>query len=222
MSTLASPISNRPSRCTSATRRTSNRAQHFRRDFAHFVEGHRLVREIFEIQRGTPARMISYDALEDGNGAVLGRLELGDDFRRADRLANQFAKCGSAARRIAAADRGQKRHFVPSGKRRAQIRELLVHRGDDRTAEAGKFGMPPSVAKKEIFHPGAFGNFRFFLGATHDLFQTAKKKNAHPHPAILAAVREQSQCGAACPRLNGRDLWTPAPAAVLHIAERAG
>ncbi len=79
-----------------------------------------LVGFIFQVQRGVAAGMIAHDAFEDHDGAILGRLELRDNFRRLDRLSDQrrrfFLDPGACGHR-AAADGREKRDFIARGKR---------------------------------------------------------------------------------------------------------
>jgi hypothetical protein len=123
------------------------------------------------------------------------RFEPRGDIGRRDRGAHQFhaitfrsGKAGSGGHISPAADRRQKRDFIPRRKRHAPFRELLIDRGGSRIAESGKLRMAAAVIVKEIFYPGAFGDLRLIFRTAYDFLETAKKQDANPHAAILAPV----------------------------------
>src|ERR1019366_6715567 len=53
---------------------------HLGADFPHFGQGHRLVGFVLQIQRGTVAGMVAYDAFEHHHGAIGGRFKLHDNL----------------------------------------------------------------------------------------------------------------------------------------------
>src|SRR3984893_7048879 len=163
---------------------------HLIADFAHFGNGHCLIRLIFQVESSPIAGVVAHDAFKYNDRSVRRRFEPCDDLRRLNRLSDQRAQIlfhRGACQNSAATNGRKKRDLVTGGKRGAPFGEFLVHRSHYGRTELRQLGKTTPIARKQILNAGAFGEFGILFRSANDVFQPAKEKHTHVHISILSA-----------------------------------
>jgi hypothetical protein len=116
ISTLVSPISSRPSRCTSVTPRTPKRSTACAAKLGNLALGHLLVRLIVQIQRAPPARIVAHNAVEDHDRAVASLLGCSYQLPPRNRIARQVRQHRPRRLAVPARDRRQQANLIAFAK----------------------------------------------------------------------------------------------------------
>lgn len=108
----------------------------FCRDFTHFGERHGFVGFVVQVKRVAVVRLIAHEAVESGDGAILGSAHVMNQGKRIDWLANEFDDVVVIERKcqvltLTATDRREESHFVAGMKQRVPSSKLLISRRHD-------------------------------------------------------------------------------------------
>src|SRR5579872_3869505 len=155
----------------------------FGRQLLHLAQRHGLVGLVFEIAGGASVAVIAHDAVEDGDGSILGALERGNDVVGNDAVVDDADVWGVRLRlggRVAcpAADRREQRHLVALAQRVAGGDVFLVHGyGDRRPGKAGDHG---PAALQQVGDGRARWHLQRIAGG-QQVAQHSEGKQAHAH-----------------------------------------